>query len=675
MFKDYKMDTYLSYIEPLTTWLNHHPHWAGIFTFLVAFSESLAIIGSIVPGSITMTAIGMLIGTSVIPCLPTFAWAVLGAISGDSASYYLGYYYHERISEYWPFRSYPQMLESGKVFFKQHGGKSVFLGRFLGPLRSIIPMIAGMMRMPNQMFLCANITSAILWSLMYILPGILIGTAASELSPHLAGQLFVYTLMILCGIWVLTCLIKYSFFALKRFTNNHLQAFWLWMSKHPRLNTWATLISNPRNLHDHRQIALLLLALSSLAGFIIIAISAHQRGWIILYDKPIFNFLQSIRLPILDTIFMGFTFIADKKTLLPLLFIIFLYLVYRKKKWEAAHWLSNGIVSAILVYVLKPFINIPRPEGLVQIRYGASFPSGHTTFSVAIFGFLFYLIAKNTSSSIRRFIAIPGILLLTCIGFSRLYLGMHWLSDVIGSILIASSVLLLHILSYQRSDNKRINVRNIIFFTITIIVSINAFFMYKNFHSAIEGSQLKHTIQTSQLTLWWNGKEPLPSHRKNRFGIDVAPLNIQWVMPLNDIQQRFKKNGWHTENRNDISNRFKTLLQTKNNRISLFSKLYNNKPPKLLMTKGHKIIRLWRSSIYFRHSKLPLWIGAISYLNQERSPLLQKRISEQMKLQDNFIPSQMLAKELKGLDMKRLNDPKLKELLLIKKHTPLNELK
>lgn len=660
------MNLYLSYIDPLTSWLNQHPHWAGIITFLISFSESLAIVGSLVPGSVTMTAIGMLIGTSVIPGIPIFIWAVLGAIAGDSASYFLGFYYHEKINEYWPFKKYPQMLKSGRVFFNSHGGKSVFLGRFLGPLRSIIPMVAGMVHMPHSSFLFANISSAILWSLLYILPGILIGTAASELSPHLATTFFLYTLLALTAIWIFSLLLKYIYIKGTNFIDNHLKSFWCWMNKHPRLNAVAELISNPKHPHDHSQITLLLTALFFFISFIIIAISAHNRGIVTLWDKQVFYFLQSIRLPITDIVLMMFTYIADKKNIMVLLFGIFFYLLYKEKKWEAIHWLSNGIFSALSVYALKIFINLPRPTGLIQIRHGSSFPSGHTTFSIAVFGFLFYLIAKNTSKEMRRFIYIPGALLLFFIAFSRLYLGMHWLSDVIGSVFLSSSILFIHILSYKRSEIEKINIKKVMAIASLLTLMTNAFFMYYGFNASLQGSQPKHIHSLSHFSNWWAGKEILATHRQNRFGIDVSPLNIQWAMPLNKIKHSLSKNGWKVPKDINTSGRFKTLLLSKENRLSLFNKLYNNQPPALLMINGTKIIRLWSHPLTFIHNKTPLWIGTLSYIDKERSSILTKKINSQMKTQENYIPSQLLGKVLQGLDIKKIKGGKLKEILLIK---------
>ena len=89
------MQLFADYVQPVTHWLYHHPHWALALTFLISFSESLAIIGSIVPGSVTMTAIGILAGSGVMRIDMTLLAAILGAVAGDSASYFMGYYLNQ----------------------------------------------------------------------------------------------------------------------------------------------------------------------------------------------------------------------------------------------------------------------------------------------------------------------------------------------------------------------------------------------------------------------------------------------------------------------------------------------------------------------------------------------------------------------------------------------------
>src|SRR3990167_687848 len=119
------------YVSPLLQWLNANPEWAGFVTFLVSAAESIAIIGTIVPGSITMTAIGALAGAGIIPLWETLIWATLGAIVGDGVSYWLGHYFNDKLRRVWPFRTNPGLLEKGEGFVHKYGVMSVFIGRFV----------------------------------------------------------------------------------------------------------------------------------------------------------------------------------------------------------------------------------------------------------------------------------------------------------------------------------------------------------------------------------------------------------------------------------------------------------------------------------------------------------------------------------------------------------------
>src|SRR3990167_5644337 len=174
------------YVSPLLQWLNANPEWSGLVTFIISASESVAIIGTIVPGSITMTAIGTLAGAGVIPLWGTLFWAILGAIVGDGISYWIGHYFKDRLRVVWPFKNNPGLLETGEVFVHKYGVMSVFIGRFVGPVRALVPVVAGMLGMKPLQFTIANVTSAIGWAPAYMLPGLLLGAASLELPPDIA---------------------------------------------------------------------------------------------------------------------------------------------------------------------------------------------------------------------------------------------------------------------------------------------------------------------------------------------------------------------------------------------------------------------------------------------------------------------------------------------------------
>lgn len=156
----------------LLDWITNNPSWAGLGIFLLSASESLAVIGLFIPAAPLMIAIGGLVGAGALDLTSTMIWAILGAIAGDFASYILGFYFKERLNNMWPFSRHPNWLQKGKNFFIQHGGKSIVFGRFVGPVRPFVPVVAGMLSMPPRLFIITNVISALLWAPVYILPGL-----------------------------------------------------------------------------------------------------------------------------------------------------------------------------------------------------------------------------------------------------------------------------------------------------------------------------------------------------------------------------------------------------------------------------------------------------------------------------------------------------------------------
>ena len=188
------------YLNALLAFINHHSALAYVMVFLVSFSESLALIGLLVPGTVIMFGIGAVIAAGSLGLAPVLVLAIIGAIAGDGVSYWLGHHFKERLVDIWPFSRYPEMLKKGAAFFHRHGGKSVLFGRFVGPVRPVIPLMAGMLGMRPVNFSIVNVLSAIGWALVYILPGVVFGTSltvAGAVSTRLAVVVFI----LVAGIW------------------------------------------------------------------------------------------------------------------------------------------------------------------------------------------------------------------------------------------------------------------------------------------------------------------------------------------------------------------------------------------------------------------------------------------------------------------------------------------
>ena len=148
-----------------------HHAWAGPVCFVLAFLESLAFVSLLVPSAVLLIGIGGLVPLSNISFVEIWAGSALGAILGDWLSYWIGRRFKHRIEGVWPFTRHPDLLPKTHRFFEKWGALGVFGGRFLGPLRATIPLVAGMGGMPKLQFQVANVTSALLWAVLLLAPG------------------------------------------------------------------------------------------------------------------------------------------------------------------------------------------------------------------------------------------------------------------------------------------------------------------------------------------------------------------------------------------------------------------------------------------------------------------------------------------------------------------------
>ena len=141
-----------------------------VVLFLVAFTESLPMLGLLMPGSTLIVFAGFLAfhgKSSLLILVPATA---VGALFGDLFSFWLGFYYGSKLLKLSSFQKHRQLVKRSEQFFVDHGGKSIFFARFLGPIRGITPFIAGLSGMPGRAFSNYALISALLWGISY--PGL-----------------------------------------------------------------------------------------------------------------------------------------------------------------------------------------------------------------------------------------------------------------------------------------------------------------------------------------------------------------------------------------------------------------------------------------------------------------------------------------------------------------------
>ncbi len=177
-----------------------HPELAALVIGLTAFGESFAIISFFVPGTTILVAAGTLMRTGVLSLDPitAAAAAAIGALVGDTLSFLMGRAFGTGLRHRWPFKNHHGAFDRGEIFFKKYGWPSVFVGRFLGPLRAFIPLTAGMCRMPAIPFYVTSIISAAIWAPALLYSGYLIGwVLGSGLPPEEKVAIFAGAALVL----------------------------------------------------------------------------------------------------------------------------------------------------------------------------------------------------------------------------------------------------------------------------------------------------------------------------------------------------------------------------------------------------------------------------------------------------------------------------------------------
>src|SRR3990167_6820033 len=630
-------------VSPLLQWLNANPQWAGLATFTISASESVAIIGTIVPGSITMTAIGALAGAGVIPLWETLIWAILGAVIGDGISYWIGHYFKDGLHKIWPFRTHPSLLKKGEVFVHQYGIMSVFIGRFVGPVRAIVPLVAGMLGMKPLLFTIANVTSAIGWAPVYMLPGILLGAASLELPPEIAMHvilvLLLMTLFILLCLWFIYKILQ----LLSQQTENMLIQFWNILKKSRYFHIATTILKHHDPKQHHGQLTLIFYFL--LTSFTLVCLLSYIKlveSTNILANNVLFHLFRSIRHNILDHVMLAITFLGQRQVILPVILVLMVWLIVKKRVRAAMHALALAVFAIGGISIIKHVMQIPRPWGILQSPQGFSMPSGHAVLAATIYMGIAFMIAAPLLKKHRWMIYTPAAIISFLVGISRVYLGAHWFTDVLAAWLLSASLLMLIILSFHRQYEKHISLLGIsIVCLLTLSVSYSWFYYHHVTQSKINFAQLDWPTKEIELKTWWAKDESIPETRVSLFGFPSQNINIQRVGNLAKIKNSLLKEGWTLPPPRDwISTIHRISDISSSQYLPLVAPQYLDKQPKLVLVKqlgnGKKlfVIRLWESSRLIKKTQTPLWVGTLGVIPRSYSWLFRKRRNVELESTD-----------------------------------------
>lgn len=439
------------WLNELSAWLGANPGWLALALFVTAFMESLALAGIVVPGVAILFAVAVLAGETGMPLPEALLWAGLGAIAGDTASFGLGRRLQGRLTDFWPLSHYPVLIGKGETFFHRHGGKSVIIGRFVGPLRPVIPLVAGALMMSWRRFLAFNIGSALAWAPVYIVPGFVVGSAlASDIQPP--AHFYAVT-----GISVAVLVMVYVLvvrFQMGLGENSRLyQGLKQWMAQYEATHRFWRLYTNHRPAREGEfPLASFLLALGASALFLIWGQLATSTDLLEGFNQATLEWFEQLRQPLLDGPFIVLTLLGDPPVLIAAAVLSCAALVFRGYYAAALHIAVAAVVTIVLVWGLKSLLDVPRPDEVLRPPSSGAFPSGHAAGITVMVTLIAGFVAGESRHRKRWQFYVLLSLPLVPVALSRLYLGVHWFTDVVGGLLLGLAVTGAVRASYSRYD-------------------------------------------------------------------------------------------------------------------------------------------------------------------------------------------------------------------------------
>lgn len=595
--------------------------------FLAALLETTVGIGPFLPGSTIILILGALSARGYLDLGDLIWFAVMGAIIGDNINYSLGKRYGAEWLQKGILLIKPQHFEKVRRFMDAHGAKSVFFGRFIPSGKEVIPFIAGSVRMNKRTFMFWNILGAIGWGFQWVLVGYIFAQSlnVAELWLSRAG-LFFALLLILCGIfffikWLIIKKGKTFFVIISSLWKSIKEAVLnndnvvQWMQKHSqsvsflqaRLDT-STFSGLPLSILTLAFVYVLTL----FGGIVEDLITADP---IVAADIRIANLLVAFRTDALINVFSWITLLGKSQVILSFIAVSVVLLCLWRRYYYILPLFIAVVGSEAFTYLGKLAFHRPRPEMAVYVEHSFSFPSGHATIAVAFYGFLSYLFIRFTPSwrgKVNLFFT--GILIILAIGLSRIYLGVHYLSDVWSGYLVGAIWLIIAISFSEWLKHKNMKDRFVspikAAYPISFGLVITAILFYVgfaiNYHPSLPAVPLDKTAIVSKVIDVFANEHM--KYTESVIGEKQEPVNFIFLAKDDQhLIEMLQQAGWIVAEKADISSFVKTvkalILKTPYSSAPVSPSFWNAKTQDLsfvksidrnMLSSAHRV-KIWRT--------------------------------------------------------------------------------
>jgi membrane protein DedA with SNARE-associated domain/membrane-associated phospholipid phosphatase len=423
--------------------------WTYLLVGFFAFAETGAFVGLVVPGETVMLLGGAVAGQGAIDIYILIAIAWFAAWAGDTTSFFLG----RRLGREFVMRNGPRFgisherFEKVEDYFSRHGGKTIFIGRFISLVRAFAPFIAGSSGMRYGAFVPYSILGTGIWASAHILIGYIFSRSIDSAAKYAGRGAFLLGTLIAITVGSVFLYRRLRVAdnrrAAVRWMENHAAARWLVVLGRrfqPQLRfLWARV--TPGGTFGLELTSLM--AVLAVGSFVLVGYTSIVSGDAgpTPGDQTAIDIVDSLRTGWLVDVAKLFTALGAGGLVYSLAAVCAVALAVRRRWAEVGVLLAGMAMIYLGVHELKDAVDRPRPAGgLVHVE-GSSFPSAHAAYST-FYVWLAVTIAMRLRPGMTRgaLVITSGIVLTALVGLSRVYLDVHYMSDVTAGWALGAAV-------------------------------------------------------------------------------------------------------------------------------------------------------------------------------------------------------------------------------------------
>lgn len=413
--------------------------WTYLLVGAFAFAETGAFVGLVVPGETVMLLGGAVAGQGAISIYLLIAIAWFSAWAGDTTSFFLG----RRLGREFVMRNGPRFgisherFEKVEDYFSRHGGKTIFIGRFISLVRAFAPFIAGSSGMRYRAFVPYSILGTGLWASAHILIGYFFSRSIDTAAKYAGRGAFLLGTLIVVVVGTVMLVRHFRVEANRQAAVRWMEGRWAtaWLVRlvrrfQPQLSfLWDRVTPGGTFGLEFTS----LMATFAVAAFVLVAYTVIISGepGPTPGDVTAMEIAEKLRTSWLVDIAKVVTALGSAAVCWPLAAIAAAALAARRRWAELGVLLAGMAIVIVGVHELKDAVDRPRPgDGLVDSS-GSSFPSAHAAYSTFYVWLAVTIVMRLRTGMARGALVVTaGIVITALIGLSRVYLGVHYMSDV-----------------------------------------------------------------------------------------------------------------------------------------------------------------------------------------------------------------------------------------------------